>query len=83
MNLQRDRTSDPVLEILETVARLEGVDPVDLSTPLYEVIDGEALTRLLASNDGAGDGPALEVSFEYHDYLVTVDATGDLSVTPK
>lgn len=43
----------PVSErIIETVAVCEGVDPVDLQTPLYEAVDTEALDAMFAASDG-------------------------------
>lgn len=62
----------PVSErIIETVAVREGVDPVDLQTPLYEAIDTEALDAMFAATDG--DIHSLEVEFTYcgHELRVT------------
>lgn len=76
---QIDAGEQLVHEVVSAVATAEGVDPCDLS-PLYSAIDPDALERLLSTGDRAG-GAALEVTFEYHGYDVTVtpDATVELS----
>jgi len=61
--------------VIEAIADREGVDPVDLDTPLYDAIDLDALDALSA--DIAGSSP-LEISFQYEGYEVTV--TGDREV---
>ena len=61
--------------VIEAIADREGVDPVDLDTPLYDAIDLDALDALSA--DVAGTS-ALEISFQYEGYDVTV--TGDREV---
>jgi hypothetical protein len=65
----------PSRAVVETVADAEGVDPVDLEPPLYEVIDAEALDRLFRG--GAG-----EVTFEYAGYEVTVDSEARVALAP-
>lgn len=59
--------------IVETVAEAVGVDPTGLRTPLYEVLDPDALDALFRTADGA-------VTFEYLDYEVTAHATGEIDL---
>ena len=65
------------VEIARRIAREDGVDELALEPPLYESIDVDALEQLLES------GFSGTVSFEYRDYVVTVDGAGDVSVTPS
>ena len=66
-------------KITTAVAEREGVDPLQLDEPLYDVIDVSALESMVESA-GDRDGSAFEVSFTYHGYDVTIDAAGDVHV---
>ena len=59
--------------VVEAVASAEGVEPFDLSEPLYDAINPDALDALFAGNDG-------RVTFEYHGYRVTAHASGEVDV---
>ena len=59
--------------VVRTVADAEGVDPVELGTPLYEAVDSEALDELFAAGEGA-------VTFEYYGYLVTAHSDGSVDL---
>ena len=65
----------PSQRVIEVVARKEGVSPTELSQPLYDSVEGEALDKLFARKDAKGNG-SVQVSFEYHGYKVHV-ADGD------
>lgn len=69
------------LRIAEKVAEREGVDPTDLSPPLYDVVDTEALEALFRSTDGAESGDRVRVEFPYGGYDVRVDGSGAVRVT--
>lgn len=63
--------------VIEAVASAKGVEATELP-PLSDVIDPDALDRLVAgSARGTRDG-AVEVQFEYADYVVTARYTGDV-----
>lgn len=64
----------PSTAVLETVAAVEGCEPTDLETPLYECVDPEALDALVASPLRG------EVRFSYHGYELTVDGRGNVDV---
>jgi hypothetical protein len=55
--------------VLETVAAREGVTTTDLTTPLYEVVDPEALDALFTAGVG-------HVVFPYYGYRITVYGDG-------
>jgi len=59
--------------VLTAVADREGVGLDELATPLYDVIDPEALDTLFRNGSG-------RVTFEYMDYVVTVDHRGTVRV---
>ncbi len=61
----------PSTEIIDAIASIENIEPVDLpeqvDTPLYSVIDPEALNSVIT-----GDSPAA-VSFSYEGYHIRID----------
>jgi hypothetical protein len=71
----------PTEQIVEQVAARKGVDPTSLTTPLFDVVDTDALNQLVASGHGGGSG--LEVTFSYDRYDVRVTATGAVSLTKR
>jgi len=60
-------------DIVSAVARAEDVDPTDVESPLFEVVDTETLERLFRDTRG-------ELTVEYEDYVVTVSSDGDVSL---
>jgi hypothetical protein len=65
----------PSVAVVEAVADREGVAPEDLQTPLYERLNPEALDSLFRGSSGS-------VTFEYLEYVVTVDSTGTVELEP-
>ncbi|WP_135302229.1 HalOD1 output domain-containing protein [Haloarcula amylovorans] len=65
-----ERLSDAVFE---AVAAREGIDPTELPEPMFPLIDPDALDSLFRRGTG-------RVAFEYLDYEVTVESSGDISV---
>jgi len=70
----RDENRRLCVDIVEAVAAEAGADPLALSPPLYDVVDTEALGRLVAS------GADITVEFDYAGYIVTVDGDGAVTV---
>ncbi|WP_256558104.1 HalOD1 output domain-containing protein [Halomarina litorea] len=77
MNQGTDQIS-PSVAVIEHVADHEGTDPLELSPPLHDVIDPDALDRLCTGTDSAG-----HVAFSYCGYLVTVTTDGDVSLEER
>ena len=64
--------------VIEAIATKEGVSPVELSPPLYEAIDPDALEACLqTSPSNTGE---VSVTFTYNGYHVTATSTGDVTV---
>ena len=63
------------MEVIDAIAAQADVDPVDLDTPLYEVIDLDALDALTT---GAPESATVEITFQYEGYDVHV--TGDREI---
>jgi hypothetical protein len=63
--------------VLEAVAEAKGTVPADLSVPLYEAVDPEALDRLFETS---GDTAGGRVQFAYADYRVAVTVDDDVYV---
>lgn len=75
--------SESVSEAVVTaVADAKGVSTVEVSPPLYNVIDPDALETVVASMTSRHDGSTGCVEFSYSGYEVTVTGDGDVSVTP-
>ncbi|WP_415378984.1 HalOD1 output domain-containing protein [Halosimplex sp. TS25] len=68
-------------KVTRQIAAREGVDPLHLDEPLYDVIDVGALETMVESA-GDRDGGTLEVTFTYYGYEVVVDETGEVTVAP-
>lgn len=69
----------PSLQVVESVADKEGVAPAQLSPPLYEAIDPDALDALFDPSYQATS--IREFTFEYSEYEVHVMTT-DASEKP-
>jgi hypothetical protein len=68
-------TTRPSLAVLEAVVAADGIDEDDLRTPLYEVIDLDALDDLFRSSTGT-------VTFEYQGCVLTVRHDGAVQISP-
>lgn len=66
--------------VTEEIATREGVDPLQLDQPLYDVVDVGALETLVEGASERGDG-SLEVQFTYYGYEVAVDGAGEVTVS--
>ena len=69
---------DVVVAILETVAEAAGTTISELS-PLYRILDGDALNALFPSNGTAAEAA---VEFVYHGYRVRYRSDRMLLVAP-
>ena len=63
--------------VVENLAAAEDVDPTELEPPLYHVVDPDALDSLVESATGP-----LTVEFPYCGYVVCVDESRTVTVTP-
>ncbi|WP_225336600.1 HalOD1 output domain-containing protein [Halomicrobium urmianum] len=70
-------TRNPSDWVLDAIADEAGVDPVELTPPLADAVDPEALDALLERAD-----PDVEVAirFEYQEYEVVARADGGVDV---
>lgn len=69
-------------EVLEEVAEAEGAGPLELP-PLYDTVDADALESLL-SGTATDDRPeAVEVTFQYCGYAVSVDSDGTARIVSE
>jgi len=65
--------------VLDAVAERVGVGVLDLSTPLYDAVDPEALNTFYRTTDPSDGAPA-RVSFRYYGYEVTVSGDGTVAL---
>lgn len=61
------------MRVIQAVADRNGVDPLELSTPLYYSLDPEALDSVFQDTTG-------HLAFEYDGYTVTVDSGGAIDL---
>lgn len=66
----------PSEAVIESVAELEGTDPIDLD-PLSHAIDPAAMDRLFDPATAAGQPPQASIEFRYLGYHVSVRANGE------
>jgi len=59
--------------VVREIAAREDVDVADLSEPLFDVVDPDALESVFVTDRGY-------VGFPYHGYWVTVHANGHVTV---
>jgi hypothetical protein len=62
------------VEVLEAIAQTADVDPMSMETPLYDVVDTDALDTLVSTSQ------SVCVAFEYDGYEVVVSGNGTISV---
>lgn len=67
--------SDICQTVLESIAKAEETEPTELTPPLYEVIDPEALESLFANKQALG-----KVIFNYKNHEVSVFTDGYVAV---
>lgn len=71
--------SSVAIAVIEAVAAEAECEPDEL-TPLYDVIDPDALERFFESGT-EGERPERRVVFEYGGHVVTVSGDGRIEVT--
>lgn len=70
----RETTSEAVIR---AVAAAAGVDPVELTPPLYDVVDPEALDALVENGSDS-----IRISFTYGHHEVSVESGPTVIVRP-
>jgi len=68
------------MSIVRAVAAVTGTEPTEMR-PLYEVVDPEAMNRLV-TRSGARTRP-IRLSFRFENCAVTVHADGHVVVAPS
>lgn len=61
--------------VIDGVAAVEGTPPTELTPPLYDVVDPEALDKVFGGKASLG-----KVVFNYNSYEVSVEADGFVAV---
>lgn len=64
------------MRVIEAVAAADHVDPTEIESPLYQIVDPEALDRLYTHNPVAD----VHVTFDYAGYTVDVTPEGEVSI---
>lgn len=68
--------------VVEAIAEAEGVDPTEVTPPLYSAIDPTALDEIFTSTPTTGREGG-RVVFTYEGYEVTVSGDGYVSVAER
>lgn len=66
--------------VILAVAEALDVSPIELETPLYEVIDGEALKNIFSAGNRGADLDSMRVEFTWAGCTVVVHGTGRVVV---
>jgi|AntDeeMetagen681_2_1112603.scaffolds.fasta_scaffold00342_4 hypothetical protein len=65
----------------EKLAAAQGVDPTELTPPVGDVIDIEAVERTVSAAAGSHGIPTTTVTFEYDTLTVTVEGSEHIEVS--
>ncbi|WP_199243383.1 HalOD1 output domain-containing protein [Halopenitus persicus] len=76
MELNNNSTASQA--VVEKVAQQEDVDSTELETPLYDVVDADALDKLVSSMSTDGI-----VSFHYSGYQLIVAGDGSVELAEE
>jgi hypothetical protein len=71
--------NDVIYNVVNEIAEKEDVDPLELTPPLFDVIDSDALGQIFATTSSTGRMD-VKVTFSYNGYDVTVCGDGCVSV---
>lgn len=66
--------------VVKAIAEREGVDPLEMDPPLYDVIDPDALNTLFTGPANVGDARPEGIVFEYNGYEIKVTSDGDVHI---
>jgi hypothetical protein len=81
INPEPDSRTRPTTAVIEAIAEHEGLDPLDLDQPLYEVIDTDALDSIIGEGkDGLSE---VTVQFSYNGCRVHATSDGSVEVNPR
>jgi len=75
-----ESAEDPSTMILDMISDFEGVDPVELTPPLYSVIEPEALDALFHPATSGMPHTSGYVQFEYRGYKIRVQSDGEIEI---
>lgn len=67
--------------VIDAIAAHEGVDPMDLKPPLYDVIDPDALDMLFPGTGTPPETAPGRVVFTYSGYEVEVTSEGGVRIS--
>uniref|UniRef100_A0A8A2VH83 Halobacterial output domain-containing protein n=2 Tax=Haloterrigena alkaliphila TaxID=2816475 RepID=A0A8A2VH83_9EURY len=70
------------VRVVREIAAHDGVDPMDLSPPLFHCLDPAALDDLFEQT-GRGGPRSGRVTFTYDGKRVTVDSDGEVTIDPN
>ena len=76
---RHQRRANPTQKVIRRIAEAEEVSPEELSPPLFEVIDPDALDQLFGNTMTAGRMEG-KVIFTYSGYEVTVSGDGHVAI---
>ncbi|WP_246308054.1 HalOD1 output domain-containing protein [Halorarum salinum] len=80
MSWRSDDDREAIIQrIVDEVARATDTPPIELSPPLYDVVDPEALSALTGTHAGSD----LEVTFRYNGCRVAVDGAGRVEASVR
>lgn len=73
----------PSERVICEIADWEGIGPSQLETPLYDVIDPEALDSMFKHNTIRKGSTDIKIEFSYLGYEIIVESPGHVVVQPS
>lgn len=82
MGMKRETGSEtpPTTTVIEAIAEHEGLDPLDLEQPLYEVVDPDALDSMIGDGEAGHGLSDITVQFSYNGCTVHASSDGSVEV---
>lgn len=60
-------------QIIGTISEHEGVDPLEITPPIYDVIDPDAAETLFSDQSKHEPDEGVQLTFSYNGYTITVE----------
>lgn len=71
----------PSQSVVRIVAERKGVAPEELSVPLFDAVDPEALDTIVRSTRAGRNRSPVRITFSYYGYDVEVSSDGSVTVS--
>lgn len=74
-------TETVTYRVATKIANREGIEPLELSPPLFEAIDPEVLEALVSDTSSRERREDIYLQFPYYGYVITVKGNGEVDIS--